>query len=397
MKNFLAQGVSHSVRGQRPGGLAPDAARARKPSRHLVVVLAAMTVVLFAAEAGASGTWTKRVTSGPAPTERSTPAVAAIGDAVYLFGGMKDDFSTFENTFYNDLYRFDTSLDSWELLEPAGDLPPPRVFAGAAADECSNVMLVFGGATYSPDFSDFVAYDDLWAYDADADAWIEIHAENAGPVGRSRPNVWFAGGKLYVFGGVTSAFEFMNDLWVYDLASNRWKELVPAGAPGSPRGRHEAMAGTTPIRGKLTLYGGETMGAAGFEMLDDTWEFDLRTRRWTEVTPRARRDITPPRNYGAAAVIGWDLYLQGGDVSGGSSGCGAPFEQNPIEELWRYSPVQRKWTKLSPGGDPLVRLKRHVATEVNGAMYLFSGWDFACDGGVGPGQLWNRDVYSFDP
>ncbi|WP_437597784.1 hypothetical protein WMF28_34345 [Sorangium sp. So ce590] len=93
-------------------------------------------------------------------------------------------------------------------------------------------------------------------------------------------------------------------------------------------------------------------------------------------------------------MIGSNLYLQGGD---GSSGCGAPFEQNPIEELWRYSPNNRKWTQLSPGGDPLVKLKRHVAAEVNGTMYVFSGWGFACDGDVGPGQLWNRDVYSFDP
>jgi hypothetical protein len=28
-------------------------------------------------------------------------------------------------------------------------------------------------------------------------------------------------------------------------------------------------------------------------------------------------------------------------------------------------------------------------------MYLVSGWDFRCDNGVGPGQLWNLNLYVF--
>ncbi|MBD2776491.1 kelch repeat-containing protein [Iningainema tapete] len=77
----------------------------------------------------------RRITSRSRPTERSTPAVAALRESVYVFGGVKDDFSTFQNTFYNDLYRFDTSTDTWFLLSPKGSLPPARAFAASVAAE----------------------------------------------------------------------------------------------------------------------------------------------------------------------------------------------------------------------------------------------------------------------
>ena len=41
-------------------------------------------------------------------------------------------------------------------------------------------------------------------------------------------------------------------------------------------------------------------------------------------------------------------------------------------------------------------LKRTASAVVEGKMYVFSGWDFECTGGVGPGQLFNTDVFVFD-
>ena len=75
-------------------------------------------------------------------------------------------------------------------------------------------------------------------------------------------------------------------------------------------------------------------------------------------------NISPPRNYGASAVVGTSMYLQGGDVPGGVGGCGAPFEQNPVAELWRFDLISRVWRQITPAGDPLVRLKRHAAATV---------------------------------
>jgi N-acetylneuraminic acid mutarotase len=371
------------------------ASEGRSPERAAAVAASDVS----ATGSTADGTWLKLTTSGPRPSERSTPAVAALGTSVYVFGGVKDDFSTQINTFYNDLHRFDTLTNTWLALSPAGALPPARAFAASVGHERSRRMLVFGGAIYGPFFVGFTAYDDLWAYSVDQNAWSQIHPLNPGPVGRSRPTAWIVDGKMYIFGGVTSTFTTLNDLWVYNLNTNTWTQLIPNGAPGSPPPRHEAQAGTVPARGRLTLYGGEGIDpmSGGFVTLDDTWEFDLNTNTWSEVTPAPQNNIQPPRNYGAAAVIEGNLYLQGGDVPGGSSGCGAPFPQNPTEELWRFDLVQHVWTRLFPAGDPLVALKRHNAAVVGSRMYIFSGWDFQCEGGVGPGQVWNLDVYRYEP
>lgn len=340
------------------------------------------------------GTWSRLGTTGPALSERSTPAVAAIGHRIYLFGGARDDSVTGDVQIYDDLHRFDTVKKRWDVLTPAGPRPPPRVFAASVAHAPSRRMLVFGGAFFGPFFSDFSAYGDLWAYDVDDNAWTELHASNAGPSPRSRPSAWVVGDKLYVFGGVTSFFQVLNDLWVYDLGSNAWTELIPSGAAGSPPPRHEAAAGRR--GGRLVIYGGESIDEQfQFTVLGDTWEFALSSGAWTDVTPEPDDNIAPPRNYGTAVTIGRNMYLQGGDRPGGVD-CG-PFPQHPTEQLWRFDLRDRVWEQQFPGDDALVPLKRTNSARVAGAMYVFAGYDFVCQDGVTPNQIWNHDVYRFKP
>ncbi|GKT19964.1 hypothetical protein AVHY2522_24400 [Acidovorax sp. SUPP2522] len=81
----------------------------------------------------ADGRWTRLVTTGEGPSVRSTPAVAPVLGSIYLFGGVKDDFASGENTFYDDLYRFDPRLARWTPLSPSGAKPPARAFAASAA------------------------------------------------------------------------------------------------------------------------------------------------------------------------------------------------------------------------------------------------------------------------
>ena len=380
----------------RPGGSAGFLPRRWRPA-----VLGLLAVALLAAAPGAqAGTWRRLETTGLGPSERSTPGVAPVLGGIYVFGGVKDDFSTFTNTFYDDLYRFDPATHHWTPLAPAGSRPPGRAFAGSVGHPARGLFLIFGGASYAPDFSDFVAYDDLWAYSVVRNTWTRLQAVNAGPEGRSRPNMWQDRDKLYVFGGITSFFSVKNDLWMYDFSTNAWTELIPDGAAGSPPPRHEALAGqrATFFTRKLIIYGGETFDfSTGFQLLSDTWELDLDTNTWTDVTPPPERNVQPPRNYGSAAVIGTSLYMQGGDTPDGSAGCGAPFPQNPQEELWRFESLHRTWTRLTPSGDALPRIKRTNAAAVAGKMYVFAGYDFQCQGDVGPGQVWNLDVFSYNP
>jgi len=363
-----------------------------------LVIASALLVPAISATASAApttasdGRWQRLATSGTGPGERSAPVAAGLGRHLYVFGGVRDDFATGQNTFHNDLLRLDTRTGRWTTLTPAGGPPAARAFAAGVASPALGRMFVFGGGQF--DDTSLTPFDDLWSYAPATNRWSRLDSRTPGPSGRSGPSMWIVDTKIYVFGGIDATFATLDDLWVYDVRDGAWIELSPGGV--RPQTRHVAMTGDTPVLGRLTLYGGEGDPSLGFPQLPDTWEFDLVRQRWREVTP-ATGNIAPERNYGAAAVLGTRLYVQGGDVPGGSAGCGAPFPQNPTAELWRFDLLGRAWHRLDPAGDPLVRLKRHAAATVDGRMYAVSGWDFVCVDDVGPGQVWNLDVYSFTP
>lgn len=342
------------------------------------------------------GTWRTVRASGVTPSGRSAPAVAAQGRWIYVFGGSHDDVVTGEVTLYGDFHRFDTLRNRWQSVSVSGAQPPARAFAPLVNDPASERLVMYGGATFGDFFGDFVALEDLWAFDPDRGTWTELGADNVGPGGRSGATLWIDGGKLYLFGGIDSFFQTYNDLWTYEFATHIWLEVIPNGASTSPPARHEALSGSAVHDGRVTLYGGETVTEDfSFITLPDTWQYDLAQGTWQELTPAPQHDITPPRNLGAAALLGDALYVHGGDIPGGEL-CGAVFAQNPTDELWRFDLKAGRWKKLSPRGTTVARLKRSRGVEVGGAMYILGGYDFTCTAGVAT-QLWNDDVFLYEP
>lgn len=362
---------------------------------NLACALLLTAALPASARPAATGSWSRVRTTGSRPSVRSTPAVAALGKSIYLFGGVKDDFQSGVFTLYNDLYRFDTASGAWEKLAPRGESPSPRAFLAQAADERRKQILFFGGATFGAHYLNYEAFDELWSYSVERNEWTKVQAANQGPSGRARPSAWLADDRLYVFGGILPTFEGLNDLWSYDLNTNRWTQLIPDGAKGSPPPRYEAATGAGAVGGKLLLYGGESINGLGYAVLGDTWEFDLKSGRWSRIHPA--KDIQPPRNYAAAALIGDQLFVQGGDLPGGSNGCGAMFPQNPTNELWRYDLSRQIWSRVAPGGERPPALKRSNAAAVGSTVYIFSGFDFHCPARAGsPAQMWNQDVFAYE-
>jgi galactose oxidase-like protein len=339
------------------------------------------------------GTFRRVATTGSGPSPRGAAAVAAVGDDVYVFGGVLDDFAGGTTTFYDDLYRLDTGSSDWQAVRPDGESPPGRAFAAVAAE--SGLMFVFGGATFSLDGSEFAPFGDLWSFDPRTSRWESLPTDT-GPGARSGAAMWAHDGELFVFGGLDATFTAHGDLWSYDLSTGRWQQLVGDGDPAAPLPRHAALTGQVAPGGVLTLYGGEGVDMlAGFAMMADTWQYDHVAGSCRQVHPSA--DLDPPHNDGAAAVIDGALYLHGGDIDGGSSGCGAPFPQNPTDHLWRFDPAAGSWDEMHPGGELPPALKRHAAAVVDHTLYIVAGFDFQCADDDDPGQLWNTDVYAYTP
>ena len=117
------------------------------------------------AETQAQKRWTKLSTTGVGPSERSRPAVAAVGDKIFVFGGAFDDFSSGEFVFYNDLFVLETRTQRWRELQQTTPVPEPRGFAGHASLDGERGFVVFGGGTFGSDLS-VVCFGDLWLFSA---------------------------------------------------------------------------------------------------------------------------------------------------------------------------------------------------------------------------------------
>ena len=337
--------------------------------------------------------WEKLETSGVGPSERSRPAVAAIDDTIYVFGGGFDEFASGEFVFHADLFALDTRKQRWRELHPQGPKPAARAFAGHASVEARRGFAVFGGGEFASDQS-VSSYGDLWFYSVRDQRWTQLADDSTGPGKRFDPKLWSDGEVLYAFGGLTESFEVANDLWSFDLRSGAWSLITANGAADSPPARGVARGPDRGHRGKLYFYGGEGGPDTNFQIFDDTWAFDIRAGAWRNLTPSAPHQLDPARNHNSVDRVKNELLVYGGDVSGGPQSCGAPFPQNPVAELWSFDLQRARWHKLEHvRGVTPPPLKRHESAVVGSAMYLLGGYDFAAIGGGEACQVWNLEVY----
>ncbi|KAG6584572.1 Kelch repeat-containing protein [Phytophthora cinnamomi] len=84
-------------------------------------------------------------------------SVVVGGDQVFVFGG-KDASSS---TFFNDIFYFDAPLNQWvkPAVNPTGQLPQPRAFAGLTASDDGNTLFLFGGTDGKQEFGSLFLYD----------------------------------------------------------------------------------------------------------------------------------------------------------------------------------------------------------------------------------------------
>ena len=111
-------------------------------------------------------------------------------------------------------------------------LPQYRESHAAVWDIGNGRMLVFGGRD-SPDY-----FNDLWAYYPSTDTWAELAPTGGPPAERATAIAIYvpATEKMYVFGGLSAgASSYYYDTWVLDCQTDTWSELSTTGTPpGSP-------------------------------------------------------------------------------------------------------------------------------------------------------------------
>ena len=182
--------------------------------------------------------------------------------------------------------------------------PGARDFSATWKDNNGNLWL-FGGYGYDENSSGYL--NDLWKYNPSVNQWTWVKGNNTieqfGVYGTqgvakatNKPGAIYSGvswtdsnGNLWLFGGfgyTETDFGFLNDLWKFNPATNKWTwvkgdnkvdQLGIYGARGIPSGLNKSGSRTSCVSwtdgsGDLWLFGGYGYAASTSGILNDLWK-----------------------------------------------------------------------------------------------------------------------------
>lgn len=187
--------------------------------------------------------WEFPTTSGVAPGRREGHAAAILGNEMLIYGG---------NTakgLKKDLLKLDLRTFVWSALEVEGDHPGPRESMGCA--QYRQHCYVFGGNVSTTDVD--IHTNDFYRLTLTGSKVKSclMNVEGRKPSPRTSNSLSVLDDtRLIVFGGENSR-SCLNDVWLYDIPSVTWRELVPDNQI-APRMAHLSFC----YQGKLYVFGG---------------------------------------------------------------------------------------------------------------------------------------------
>lgn len=212
------------------------------------------------------------------PSKRISPCLIANPihgkSELILFGGENTDQETKMTHFYSDMFTYTPDNYQWKRITSQNS-PMPRSSAAMAAHPCG-IALLHGGEFSSPKQNTFYHYSDTWLLDCATKEWTKIEQKN-GPSARSghRMAVWK--NFLVLHGGfrdLGSSTTYLNDCWLFDITSYKWKQVEFPRNHSVPDARsgHSLIADTEGV----ILWGGYCKVKAGKglqkgKILNDCW------------------------------------------------------------------------------------------------------------------------------
>jgi hypothetical protein len=192
------------------------------------------------------------------------------------------------------------------------------------------------------------------------------------PVEREGPGAAFSSynNTTVLFGGYNWTFmSELDDTWEYDYPTNTWMQFSPN---PHPDGREFALMSYDPEQNVVVLFGGINSTSPGV-YLQDTWEYDVVSRSWSETTLTGPLMISSSMTYDSDAKV---HIMVGRNYTSGTF------------QTWEYDASADSWTFLSMGG-PASRLGHVIAySEQLMRTVLFGGFDDSVPPGTMLGDTW---------
>jgi len=233
--------------------------------------------------------------------------------------------------------------------------PGVRADIGTAYDTAMGSVLLFGGDNAR--FPGAVVYGDTWVW---RNGWIQLSPASSPPA-RGVPAMAYdpTTGTVVLFGGRDANGVALGDTWTWDGAT--WTQQFP---PVSPPARSTGMV-YDPITETVVLFGGGGNEEPGYgsTVFGDTWEWNGRTKTWTQLFPAS--SPSPRATVTAYDPITKTVILFGGANGGGD--CCRVF----YGDTWTWDGVN--WTQLSPANSPSARGTQMTHDISLGQVVLFGG------------------------
>ncbi|KAL1531724.1 hypothetical protein AAHA92_31831 [Salvia divinorum] len=193
-----------------------------------------------------SNTWILPTINGLAPTPISNHAAVLVGKKVFIFGGCGVNSKK-----YNDLYSLDTEARvwAWHHVVPTGTLPGRRDSHTCTAWQ--HLIMVVGGHD-----SRNACLSDFHVLDTDTLVWYMLNPTGQILPPRAGHTTVCLESDLVVFGGFSDDILMHGDLYVLDLETGVWNRALVIGQ--GPCNRF-SMAGERldpQTSGMLVYYGG---------------------------------------------------------------------------------------------------------------------------------------------
>jgi N-acetylneuraminic acid mutarotase len=253
----------------------------------------------------------------------------------------------------NDTWVYDLAANAWHVV--TGSIAPEaRYGAGAAYDFARKHVVIFGGQSATKFFND------VWVFDVATEKWSKLTTIGTAPTARSSMAIAIDPpyDQLIISQGATAQGR-TQDTWSLALASKVWQNFAPT---SQPEARSQSGAVFDSNHHRLIVFGGlNTTGTA----LNDQWSLDPIAQVWKQFGTIAPGN--PAARSGSTLVydpISYYIFLFGGKTIGGAS-----------KEVWSLDP-DNNWLSIGLGSGPIARSNQAAAWDsINHRMIVFGGLD----------------------
>ncbi|ROV93237.1 hypothetical protein VPNG_09540 [Cytospora leucostoma] len=292
-------------------GAAANAVSSKEGDMYVMGGLISSSTVkgdLWMIEAGGSLSCYPLATTAEGPGPRVGHASLLVGNAFIVYGG--DTKIEESDTLDETLYLLNTSTRQWSRALPAGPRPSGRY--GHTLNILASKIFIFGGQVEGVFMNDLAAFD-LNQLQMANNRWevLMMNSESGGPPpgkvppARTNHTMVSFNDKMYLFGG-TNGFQWFNDVWCYDPATNSWTQLDCIGYIPVPREGHAAAL----VDDVMYIFGGRTEEGAD---LGDLAAFRITSRRW--YTFQNMGPSPSPRSGHSMTTVGKTVVVVGGEPS----------------------------------------------------------------------------------